>query len=407
MSALNTAKTPRVALIAAAGVLALGLSGLVAAPAMANPTKIVLNPKANWGALALGDDIDQRLNAFVLDETGATITSAGSAIVLTYSPDCDFPTGQAPSLRTCTITAAYGELPDAQLSLQIFDLSVLSKIKVTVSNPVIAPGVVATVEGAPADWPALEYTWSAGGRTVGSGPSYQITMADIGGYVSVSAALKHASMNVNYRAATVSRSTAAQVGKVNPVLTARLTAATVNTKRRPTIDVSLQVPGVGPWSGPMAVTYGTARLETSISGGRGRIALPKLKVGTYPVTVWYLGDTQANMREVAIGNLKIVKPVTPKLTASLVKASVKRTAKAKVKVKVTAKGVKKPTGTVTVSWGKGKGKSASFALKAAKKGKATFTLPKIKKKGTYKIKIVFTGNGKLTSASANRTLKVR
>jgi hypothetical protein len=238
-------------------------------------------------------------------------------------------------------------------------------------------------------------------------------MADIGTTVSVTAALEHGGLSAHYPAAIKTASAPAAVGKVNVALGAKLTSKVVNTKRKAVIEVTLAVPGVGPWSGPMSVIYGASRFDTHLEGGTGQITLPKLGVGTYPITVWYQGNEQANATSIPLGDLSVVKAVSPKVKASLASKTVKRGGRAKVKVAVTAKGVKAPTGTVTVSWAKPGGKAAStpasavFTLKATKKGKATFVLPTIKKKGTYKVTVTFTGNGKLTSKSVRTSLKVR
>ena len=63
-----------------------------------------------------------------------------------------------------------------------------------------------------------------------------------------------------------------------------------------------------------------------------------------------------------------------------------------------------PTGTITVL-SKGK-KIASFALKAAAKGKAKITLPKFKKVGTYKITVKYSGSD-LFKASTSKALNLK
>ncbi|MDR1295122.1 MAG: hypothetical protein LBK59_09255 [Bifidobacteriaceae bacterium] len=410
MSRLESSRpVHRASIVVIAGV-AFSLLGLSATPAFAAPARVVITP--TYEAIARGDDVEDRMAVAVLDETGAVVDTARRSVTVTSDAGCDFRAGEPPSIRTCTVTARYGDLAPATASVQVFDLSVLA-VSVTPSTPVIAPGAVLTASAPPAGWPALRYTWrSPRAATLGEGPSYLLTMADIGTTVSVTAALEHGGLAAHYPAATKSASAPAAVAKVNVALGATLASSVVNTKRKPAIDVTLAVPGVGPWSGPMTVIYGSARLETPLVGGAGRITLPKLPIGAYPITVWYQGNEQANAASIELGTLRVVKAVSPTLKATWAAKSVKRTGRAKVKVAVTAKGVKAPTGTVTVTWAKGKGKAskpanASFTLKATSKGKATFALPTIKKKGTYKVTVTFTGNGKLTSKSVRTSLKVR
>jgi hypothetical protein len=381
------------------------LSGVGVSPALAAPSRVVITPL--YQAVARGDDATKRVSVDVLDETGSVIEGAERSITITADADCRFGAGEAPSVRICNVTATYPGLPAASASLQIYDLSVFS-LSVTSSSPVIAPGVVLTASSPPADWPALTYTWRTG-RTasVGSGPAYTITMEDIGTTISVNARLDHGGMADHYRDANWTASAPAAADKATPQIQAKLTASVVNTKRKPTVDVAISVPGIGLRPGAVSVMYGSAKLDTHLPTGQGRITLPRLPKGSYAVTVWFQGDEQVNAASAPAGTLRVAKAVKPKLKASLAKSSVKRTARAKLRIAVTAKGTKKPSGTVTIRWGKGASKTAVFALKAAKKGKATFTLPKIKKKGKYKVTIAFTGNGKLTSASARRTLKVK
>jgi hypothetical protein len=115
----------------------------------------------------------------------------------------------------------------------------------------------------------------------------------------------------------------------------------------------------------------------------------------------------ATYASVAVGTLTVVKGVTPKVKAAFTAKSVKHTKRAKLNVRVSASGVKRPAGQVTVTWQKGKTKdSATYTLKASKRGKATLNLPKIKKKGSYKVTVTFTGTGRVGTASARTKLRV-
>ncbi|MDR1151996.1 MAG: hypothetical protein LBK72_05915, partial [Bifidobacteriaceae bacterium] len=158
----------RVSIVLATAV-AFSLSGLSATPAVAAPARVVITP--TYEAIARGDDAKGKMNVAVLDETGTVIDIAQRSITLVADAGCEFRAGEPPSIRTCTVTARYGDLAPATASVQVFDLSVLA-VSVTASNPVIAPGVVLTASAPPAGWPALRYTWRSGRAPVlGEGPS--------------------------------------------------------------------------------------------------------------------------------------------------------------------------------------------------------------------------------------------
>jgi hypothetical protein len=110
-----------------------------------------------------------------------------------------------------------------------------------------------------------------------------------------------------------------------------------------------------------------------------------------------------------------VSKTSSKVTVAKVKATVKVTSLKAVKkgkqatLKVTiGTPVSKPTGTVKVTVN---GKTINAKVKASAKGKVSIKLPKISKKGSYKVKTVFTPSGstaKSTSKSGTvtKTLKV-
>lgn len=82
---------------------------------------------------------------------------------------------------------------------------------------------------------------------------------------------------------------------------------------------------------------------------------------------------------------------------------VKRTKRARLVVRVAAP-LLQPTGTIRVF--DGKKRIASKRLTATSKGRVAVKLPKLRK-GKHRIRVIYSGNGLATSASASRILRVR
>lgn len=157
-------------------------------------------------------------------------------------------------------------------------------------------------------------------------------------------------------------------------------------------------------TGSASLKQGSTTLYTAnLVGGTATFTVggTKLGVGSHALTVSYAGSTSLNASSSTPKSVLVGKAVGH-VANGLSPKSIKHTKKAKLTVTVTATGVT-PTGTVTIYDGtKVIGK---VSLTAAKKGKFTFTLPKLKK-GSHKIHAVYGGSSTVGSAKgATVTLK--
>lgn len=166
------------------------------------------------------------------------------------------------------------------------------------------------------------------------------------------------------------------------------------------IPVSVSSAG-GPVTGNVSVNAGGVVSSVALVNGAGIASIPAtLGVGTYPVTVTYGGsaDAAASAASTSLSISKAKSTTTLKFVKKSIKASKK--AKATVKVKITGSALK-AAGKVTLKAG-----SKTVGTGTIKNGKVTITLKKLKK-GSYKIKATFAGNGNVSkSVTKAVTLKV-
>ena len=148
-----------------------------------------------------------------------------------------------------------------------------------------------------------------------------------------------------------------------------------------------------------------------LTNGSATVTIPELPAGKHNVTISYSGDgnysgfaqtSAVEVKEPAKPTPKPddQKPVTVKKTATKITAK-KKTFKAKTKVKkytITLKAGKKAVKKVQVILKIGK---KTFKAKTNAKGKATFKIKKLTKKGKYTAKITFKGN-KLYKATTKK-----
>ena len=148
-----------------------------------------------------------------------------------------------------------------------------------------------------------------------------------------------------------------------------------------------------------------------LTNGSATVTIPELPAGKHNVTISYSGDgnysgfaqtSAVEVKEPAKPTPKPddKKPVTVKKTATKITAK-KKTFKAKTKVKkytITLKAGKKAVKKVQVILKIGK---KTFKAKTNAKGKATFKIKKLTKKGKYTAKITFKGN-KLYKATTKK-----
>ena len=159
------------------------------------------------------------------------------------------------------------------------------------------------------------------------------------------------------------------------------------------------------------IVDGKDKYTKELENGSATITLPELSSGKHEITVTYSGD---NKYESVSKTTTVNVPAksTPAKTPVAKKAATKITAKkktfkAKTKVKkytITLKSGKKPVKKVYVTIKIGK---KTFKAKTNAKGKATFKIKKLTKKGKYNAVIKFKGNKnyKATSKKVKITIK--
>lgn len=163
-------------------------------------------------------------------------------------------------------------------------------------------------------------------------------------------------------------------------ITAKDTKTTYNKKKYLTVtltdDKNMPINGQ-----QITITVKTPKTYTTDANGQVKINVGKLTPKTYNVKITFKENTDFKASQ------KTVK-ITVKKAKSKIKAKKKTLKKAK-KYKITLKSGKKPIKKVKVTL---KIKKKTFKAKTNKKGKATFKLKKLSKKGTFKATIKFKGN---------------
>jgi len=151
----------------------------------------------------------------------------------------------------------------------------------------------------------------------------------------------------------------------------------------------------------VTVDLNGAKTYTTDKNGQVKVPTKGLAPKTYTAKINF--DGNANYVESA-KNIKVtVKKATPRLTAK------KKTFKAKTKTKKytivlkdnTGKAMKKVKVTLKI-----KGKK-TITVKTNSKGKATFKIKKLTKKGTYKSTVTFKGNKYYNKVSKKVKIKVK
>jgi hypothetical protein len=198
-----------------------------------------------------------------------------------------------------------------------------------------------------------------------------------GGFYDVGSSLDPLTLSFNTSAVRTATTTTVAVAP-SKVAYGKARTATVNVK---------PVAGGSVATGSVRLKDNGSVVRTvALSNGRAVIALPTTqKVGAHTITAEYLGSPQY-VPSSASTSTSVVK-ATSVAKGKLVKKKVKVGKKAKVKVTVSAGGVA-PSGKVTIRKGKKKLKVGTVGAN----GKTTITLPKQKKKGTVKLKVVYAGN---------------
>ena len=170
--------------------------------------------------------------------------------------------------------------------------------------------------------------------------------------------------------------------------------------------VTLKVDGKAA-SGNVVVTQGAWKKTVAVGTGGTAVTLPATaKAGKHTVTAAFAGDdlTSPATASRAFTVTKAKSSASLKLSPTKVKRTKRATATVTIKVTGAASDVF-ATGTVRIY--DGKKRLGTYTLKASHKGVLKVTLPKIKKKGSHKVKAVYAGTSDISGkTSSKKKLKV-
>ena len=191
-----------------------------------------------------------------------------------------------------------------------------------------------------------------------------------------------------------------------PAAQALTTNVPANTKS-PTFSIKLDKDATGTFT--VNIDNGKIVKTAELKDGAASITVADLAAGDHTISVSYSGDGKyAPITQNTTLTIKEpVKPI-PKVTKKATKiVAKKKTFKAKVKVKkytITLKSGKTLLKKVKVTL---KVKGKTYKATTNKKGKATFKIKNLKKKGTYKAVIKFKGNKNYKASSKKVKIKVK
>ena len=187
------------------------------------------------------------------------------------------------------------------------------------------------------------------------------------------------------------------------------TALNINVpdnSKSPTFSIKLDKDATGNFT----VTVDGKVIDTKeLKDGAASITVADLPAGDHNITISYSGDGKYApiVQNTTLTIKEPVKP-TPKVTKKATKiVAKKKTFKAKVKVKkytITLKSGKTLLKKVKVTL---KVKGKTYTATTNNKGKATFKIKNLKKKGTYKAVIKFKGNKNYKASSKKVKIKVK
>ena len=179
-----------------------------------------------------------------------------------------------------------------------------------------------------------------------------------------------------------------------------------NTKS-PTFSIKLDKDATGNFT--VSIDNGKIVRTAELKDGAASITVADLAAGNHNISISYSGDGKYApiTQNTTLTINEPVKP-TPKVTKKATKiVAKKKTFKAKVKVKkytITLKSGKTLLKKVKVTL---KVKGKTYTATTNKKGKATFKIKNLKKKGTYKAVIKFKGNKNYKATSKKVKIKVK
>lgn len=310
-------------------------------------------------------------------------------------------------------TEAFGTLPEGLDPANITGLSVNNYFAAAieakfgfVSKPTISgtAKVGQTLTATPAtftDTPDAEPTgqWYRGsdedavaidGET---GATYEPTVDDLGEVLTY-----RSTANRGAATATATSDPTAAVTKADSTTTVSVPATTYGNGATVTVTVT------GADSGNVTLSGAGAAQTTAVSAGKATFTLPNtLPAGSYTLTASYAGSAAvAASQDTAM--LSVARAAAGKPALRLIKKPTRKKAgKATISV-ATAAGLAKASGKVTVTLKLGK--KTKRASGTVANGVARVKLPKLPKKGKWKVTAVYGGNANYLPASS-ATVKVR
>ena len=200
--------------------------------------------------------------------------------------------------------------------------------------------------------------------------------------------------------------TATVKGVEVPVAQALTTNVPANTKS-PTFSIKLEKDATGTFT--VNIDNGKIVKTAELKDGAASITVADLVAGNHNISISYSGDGKyAPITQNTTLTIKEPAKPTPKVTKKATKiVAKKKTFKAKVKVKkytITLKSGKTLLKKVKVTL---KVKGKTYKATTNNKGKATFKIKNLKKKGTYKAVIKFKGNKNYKATSKKVKIKVK
>ena len=313
-----------------------------------------------------------------------------------------------------TVVDSYTTVPDGLDASKVVSLHEVGWGYVTALVTKILPVAKPTIAGTAKVGEALTATpgtfsgvapeqvtgeWHSGGEPTGdTDTSYEPTTDDIGNTITyVSSALNGATPVTSESAPTAAVAPAEAPEKIDSTTTVSAPASTYG--RAATVTVKVSNTGGRPLTGNVTLSgAGAAQPKAVGADGTATFALPRtLRAGTYSLTATYAGSTDLNT-SVGKASLRIGKATPGAPSVKVTKKSTRKKAgKATVRV-ATPAGLAAASGKVTVTL-KLK-KTTKRAVGTLRAGTTTVKLPKLPKKGKWKVTVTYSGDANYNARSA-------
>ncbi|MFT4288601.1 beta strand repeat-containing protein [Nocardioides sp.] len=203
-------------------------------------------------------------------------------------------------------------------------------------------------------------------------------------------------------------STSFTVAQASSTTSLALSADSVTYGTAPTATVTVEAGSATPTGEVTLTVDGTEAGTATLTSGSATLTLAAdLAVGSHTLTASYPGDSNVTGSTSNTATLTVTAasgggggqttPVSSATKLKLGKHTIKKGKRVKATVTVTATGTT-PTGTVTIY--RGKKLLGSYTLDS--NGALSVKLPKLAKKGTYKIRAVYAGDANVTGSTSNK-----